>query len=234
MKVEPIVAQGDAEEGVDPFHYGNEATPARPVLKVDVRARPAPRDTDREEPAVGREVDRRPVFGLAPFAEEQGIAPPVLPEWVFEDMTVVVLFSRGHAAGLGIAGVEETRAVGPPFQRAGPRPGDDIRQVPAGFHPPHPQRALLAAAFGDAVGHQPAVRARIVPVQSRGRVRAEGGGIEQDPVNPRGADPHVEHRLLLCALPPLIEVAAAPHGGGRNGADREESGQPRADLVSPG
>jgi hypothetical protein len=47
MKVEPIVAKGDAEEGVDPFHYGDEATPPRPVLKIDVGARPAPRNTDR-------------------------------------------------------------------------------------------------------------------------------------------------------------------------------------------
>ncbi len=101
------------------------------------------------------------------------------------------------------------------------------------------QRAVFASGVAPPPRHERAVVRRVPPVERRGRVGGERGGIEERAVGPVAPFAHVEDRLRFGAAPPLVEVAThaplrdAGHRR-RHRADFQELRQARRDPCAFG
>jgi hypothetical protein len=207
VQVQAVVARPHAEQRVLPLHDGDEATFRDAVAQVYVGARPAPRDVDRQPAPVRGQAHPGPILGRAALTlgEDEHVAPPVRAQGVEENAPVIVLLAGRNRAGLRIADAVEARGVGQPLQRGRACPRDDVVVSTPVPHVLHAKDALLAPAFGEPVGEERAVRARVPPVERGGSVRAQPGGVEQNPV----PGPH--------ALADEID------GGGRRGGNPSRS-----------
>ncbi len=121
-----------------------------------------------------------------------------------EHRPVITLVAGRDVAGRRIAGVEKAAAVGQPGQRAGPGPRDLVGDVA------HAQHRFLAAVLGHAVGQQRAVLRRKPPVQRARPVGGQRVDVDQHTVGAGHAVAHVQHRLVLLAVAPGVEIAPRP------------------------
>ena len=131
------------------------------------------------------------------------------------------------------SGCSRTRAVGEPGQIRRARPRDPIGQRRARVDLQHVEHALLAAVLREPVGQQAPVLAGIEPVERGRALGIERVGVDQDAVLAVDALAHVQHRLVLPAVPPLVEVAAG-HRLRRARARRSRAARPAGRGCGPG
>jgi hypothetical protein len=110
--------------------------------------------------------------------------------------------------------------------------GDLVAQVLAGLDVEDAQDAALVAGLGDAVGDEPSVQRRVVPVDGRRRVGGQRGRIDQEARRGRWLvdRPDHERQLLLAASPLQREHAItgqADASRDRQLEQADEAGQPR-------
>ena len=217
---------GDRVDALD------ERPPLAGLLVPEVQVGPGPADErrDEREPSVGRGGHVGPRFGRGQLGPHQLVVGPRLAEAVTVDAPVVLIPHR-------VAGVEERRAVRRPRDAGGAGLGDLVAQVLPGLDVEDAEDAALVAGLGDAVGDEPAVERRVVPVDGRRRVGRQRGRIDQEAR--RGGRlvdrPDHERQLLLAAAALQREHTVTGQADARRDGQLEqadEAGQPRPAVGS--
>ena len=117
------------------------------------------------------------------------------PQPVPVDAPVVLVAGR-------VAGVEEGGSTRQPGHAGGAGLGDLVAQVLAGVDVEDPQDAALVTTLRHAVGHEPAVQRRVVPVDGGRRVGRQRGRVDQEARRARPASSTGRTTSASCFWPP--------------------------------
>src|SRR5437762_3420535 len=141
---------------------------------------------------------------------------------MIENMSVVVFFAFGHAAGRRIARVIESRRIRLPGHRAGAGAIDHVWQIFAAGHLTNMKSRLLIAALRQTVGDQLAVPTRIPPVERDRTILGEQVWIKENAIFAMQSLASIKNRLILLALALRIEIKALARHGSAQNADVEQ------------
>ena len=155
---------------------------------------------DQPAPVVGDRCRRE--GRLLQVAQEQHVGVGLLAQHVPPDRFPVALLAGGDCGRVGQAAVGEGRAVGQPGERRVADVGDLVAQVVAAVDVDDAQGAVLAPAFGHAVGHQPPVGRGAEPVDGGGVVGRHAVRVDDRARLRSGVDrrAHDQRGLVLVAL----------------------------------
>ena len=234
---QPAVGHLAVEGGREVLRHGHQPRRQRlagvAVAEVEIGLIERAGDAHQQPPAVGRQAHARPVLLLRRTKHER-VVRRVGTEGVEVDGAMVGLLVRGDLAGRGIARIVEAGRVRQPGEIGGPGAGDAVREIGPRAHREHVEHALLAAVQREPVGQQPAIIARVEPVEGGGAGRVERVGVDDHAVVAPGPVPDVEDGLVLPSVPPLVEVPAVGRGRHAQRADGEQLVEPAADRLPRG
>ena len=135
----------------------------------------------------------------------------IATEWVIEDVPVVHLLALCHLALLGITRVIESAVIGLPGYAGRARAFDGVGQklLRGGLN--DMQRAHLRATLGCAIRDILAIVRCLPPIERHRPILGKLIGVHQHFVSAVHSFTNEEHRLVLFAFTPGVEVILAAH-----------------------
>ena len=223
--------------------------PARRLLRFQIHQeqlglRPSLRNVDQQPAIVIGQSHARPIFRVAPLAEDRIVVHWIIAEQMKVNVPVVHLLPVGNLALLRIARVIEPGVVMQPRNRCSTRALDRVRKNRSRLRLDNVQRRHLRSASRSAIRDILPRIARLKPVKRHGAVSRKRIRIHQHTITlcgvrlgifsrPPGITsgllrrrtrilPHVKHRLVLHPLALGIEVISPRDLRRRNNPDRKQ------------
>src|SRR5262245_22066886 len=159
----------------------------------------------------------------------QAILRRIGTEPVKEQSTMIMLLASRNLTRRRVAGVIESAVIGKPPDIGCARVRNAVRKLPSGRHVHYVQDALFVAVFGQSVGEERAILARVIPVEGRCAFGVQDVGVDQDSIWALHTLAYIQDGLVQASVTILVEVAVPGRRWRAQASDSEQLLEPRPD-----